>query len=280
MELSLIFGYALAIVVGLLLGLLGGGGSILALPIFVYLFGINPILATTYSLFVIGVSSLFGTYKCVKSNSINYNALIYFGFSSVISILLTRIYLIDLIPESIFLFGLELSKGKVVLIFFSLIMLGAGYSMIFVDNQKIDDTKNEIENCETNDKVIGNSKIKNIFSLSFQGLIDGAITGIVGAGGGFLIVPALVFVSKLDIRIAISTSLAIISLKTIIGFLGSLNKSPNIDYIFLSIFTFLAILGMVVGIKLSKKLNPDSLKKYFGIFVIICAIYILLKELY
>lgn len=276
MELSLIFGYALAIVVGLLLGLLGGGGSILALPIFVYLFGINPILATTYSLFVIGVSSLFGTYKCVKSNSINYNALIYFGFSSVISVLLTRMYLIDLIPESIFLFGFELSKGKVVLIFFSLIMLGAGYSLIFVDNV----TKNEIENCETNDKVIGNSKIKNIFSLSFQGLIDGAITGIVGAGGGFLIVPALVFVSKLDIRIAISTSLAIISLKTIIGFLGSLNKSPNIDYIFLSIFTFLAILGMVVGIKLSKKLNPDALKKYFGIFVIICAIYILLKELY
>lgn len=276
MELSLIFGYALAIVVGLLLGLLGGGGSILALPIFVYLFGINPILATTYSLFVIGVSSLFGTYKCVKSNSINYNALIYFGFSSVISVLLTRMYLIDLIPESIFLFGFELSKGKVVLIFFSLIMLGAGYSLIFVDNV----TKNEIENCETNDKVIGNSKIKNIFSLSFQGLIDGAITGIVGAGGGFLIVPALVFVSKLDIRIAISTSLAIISLKTIIGFLGSLNKSPNIDYIFLSIFTFLAIVGMVVGIKLSKKLNPDALKKYFGIFVIICAIYILLKELY
>lgn len=280
MELSLIFGYALAIVVGLLLGLLGGGGSILALPIFVYLFGINPILATTYSLFVIGVSSLFGTYKCVKSNSINYNALIYFGFSSVISILLTRIYLIDLIPESIFLFGLELSKGKVVLIFFSLIMLGAGYSMIFVDNQKIDDTKNEIENCETNDKVIGNSKIKNIFSLSFQGLIDGAITGIVGAGGGFLIVPALVFVSKLDIRIAISTSLAIISLKTIIGFLGSVNKSPNIDYVFLSVFTFLAILGMVIGIKLSNKINPNALKKYFGIFVIICAIYILLKELY
>ena len=280
MELSLIFGYALAIVVGLLLGLLGGGGSILALPIFVYLFGINPILATTYSLFVIGVSSLFGTYKCVKSNSINYNALIYFGFSSVISILLTRIYLIDLIPESIFLFGLELSKGKVVLIFFSLIMLGAGYSMIFVDNQKIDDTKNEIENCETNDKVIGNSKIKNIFSLSFQGLIDGAITGIVGAGGGFLIVPALVFVSKLDIRIAISTSLAIISLKTIIGFLGSVNKSPNIDYVFLSVFTFLAILGMVIGIKLSNKINPNALKKYFGIFVIICAIYILLIELY
>ena len=280
MELSLIFGYALAIVVGLLLGLLGGGGSILALPIFVYLFGINPILATTYSLFVIGVSSLFGTFKCVKSNSINYNALIYFGFSSVISVLLTRMYLIDLIPDSIFIFGLELSKGKVVLIFFSLIMLGAGYSMIFVDNQKIDDTKNEIENCETNDKVIGNSKIKNIFSLSFQGLIDGAITGIVGAGGGFLIVPALVFISKLDIRIAISTSLAIISLKTIIGFLGSLNKSPNIDYIFLSVFTFLAILGMIVGIKLSKKINPNALKKYFGIFVIICAIYILLKELY
>jgi hypothetical protein len=280
LELSLIFGYALAIVVGLLLGLLGGGGSILALPIFVYLFGTNPILATTYSLFVIGVSSLFGTYKCVKSNSINYNALIYFGFSSVISVLLTRMYLIDLIPESIFLFDLELSKGKVVLIFFSLIMLGAGYSMIFVDNQKIDDTKNEIENCETNDKVIGNSKIKNIFSLSFQGLIDGAITGIVGAGGGFLIVPALVFISKLDIRIAISTSLAIISLKTIIGFLGSLNKSPNIDYIFLSVFTFLAILGMVIGIKLSKKINPDALKKYFGVFVILCAIYILLKELY
>jgi hypothetical protein len=280
LELSLIFGYALAIVVGLLLGLLGGGGSILALPIFVYLFGTDPILATTYSLFVIGVSSLFGTFKCVKSNSINYNALIYFGFSSVISVLLTRMYLIDLIPDSIFIFGLELSKGKVVLIFFSLIMLGAGYSMIFVDNQKIDDTKNEIENCETNDKVIGNSKIKNIFSLSFQGLIDGAITGIVGAGGGFLIVPALVFISKLDIRIAISTSLAIISLKTIIGFLGSLNKSPNIDYIFLSVFTFLAILGMVIGIKLSKKINPDALKKYFGVFVILCAIYILLKELY
>lgn len=257
--------------------MLGGGGSILALPIFVYIFGINPILATSYSLFVVGISSLFGTFKCYKTKLIEYKTILTFGLASIISVFLTRKYLIELIPENVNLAFFEVEKGKLILLLFSILMLSAGISLIRSrDKQNNKDVNLGIKsNIEQITKKP--TKFKS-FILIIQGIIDGVITGIVGAGGGFLIVPILVLINKMDVKLAIGTSLAIISLKTIVGFIGSINQNSNFDYSFLITFTALALFGIFIGLRIGNNVDSEKLKKYFGYFVIICAIFIILKE--
>lgn len=253
--------------------MLGGGGSILALPIFVYIFGVDPVVATTYSLFVVGISSLFGTFKCFKSKLIEYKTILSFGSASIISVYFTRIYIIDLIPEEISLIYFNIYKGQVILLLFSFLMLFAGLSLIDYKNKKNKNEFQEKQNVNTNLNI----KYKTLI-LSTQGLIDGLITGLVGAGGGFLIVPILVLINKMDVKLAIGTSLAIISLKTIVGFVGSLNQNVNLDYSFLIVFTSLSLIGIIIGLRIGDKVDGEKLKKYFGYFVILCAVFILIKE--
>ncbi len=268
MEISLVISYFLAILVGLLLGALGGGGSILALPIFVYILGIDPILATTYSLFVVGISSSIGAFKSFKNKLVDFNALIYFGIASVISVVITRTFILDLIPEIISLPYISLTKGKFIMLLFSVLMLGAAISMIInKDNSK-----------PKQDLMLSNPTVFDKIILVLQGLFDGLITGLVGAGGGFLIVPTLVLISKIDVKIAVATSLAIISIKTIIGFISSYKPDTNIDFTFLIIFTFIAIVGIVIGLKLATKIKAEQTKKYFGYFLIIASFTIFYKE--
>lgn len=280
-----LIGYSLAALVGLLLGLLGGGGSILALPIFVYIFGINPVLATVYSLFVVGISSLFGTLRCYRSKLIDYKSLLTFGSASFFSVFLTRRYIMGLIPDIIQFGGVELDKGRFVMIFFATIMFLAGVSMIRSgdkggNTRKRQDgsTSNSSGDSQINIPLLQNPSIR-IVLLIFQGLVDGVVTGIVGAGGGFLIVPILVLFNKMEVKLAIGTSLAIISLKTLIGFGSSLSTTNNIDYQFLLVFTAISILGILIGQKLSSKLDGRRLKILFGYFVVIFAIYISIKEI-
>lgn len=253
---------------GLLLGALGGGGSILALPIFVYVLGIEPILATTYSLFVVGVSSSFGAFKSFKNKLVDFNAFIYFGIASIISVVITRAFILDLVPDIINLPLISLTKGKFVMLLFSILMLGAAISMII--------NKNE---AKPQEKIIqSRSNLIDKILLILQGLFDGLITGLVGAGGGFLIVPTLVLISKIDVKIAVATSLAIISIKTIIGFISSYKPNTNIDFTFLTIFTLIAIFGIILGLKLATKIKEEQTKKYFGYFLIIASFYIFYKE--
>jgi uncharacterized membrane protein YfcA len=118
------------------------------------------------------------------------------------------------------------------------------------------------------------------FSLIFiEGLLVGGVTGLVGAGGGFLIIPALVLLAGLPMKQAVGTSLLIIALKSLIGFTGDLGSSLEIDYVFMLIFSAFAMVGIIVGSYLTKYIPNEKLKPAFGWFVMVMGVYILAKEL-
>jgi uncharacterized protein len=259
-----IIGYALAAVIGISLGLIGGGGSILTLPILVYLLGINPVLSTAYSLFIVGSTSLVGSVSYMKKGLVNYKTAIIFAIPSFIAVFLTRKYLMPAISDELFTLGnLVVNKELGIMVLFALVMLMASYSMIT-------DNKPEAEEEHT---------LKYNYPLiAAEGLVVGTLTGVVGAGGGFLIIPALVLLVRLPMKMAVGTSLLIIAAKSLIGFIGDLGNQV-IDWKFLIIFTGLSIMGIFVGTYLTKFIPAEKLKKSFGWFVLIMAVYILVKEI-
>jgi len=265
MELNQILGYIGALIVGLVLGLIGGGGSILTVPILVYLIGLNPVTATAYSLFIVGATSLFGAVQNFRNKMVDLRTAIIFTIPAFIAVYLTRRYLIPAIPDSLFtVFGFEFTKDISIMIFFAIIMLLASYSMI--------KTK---KNLEKDDSSVS----YNYPLIIIEGIIVGTLTGIVGAGGGFLIIPALVLLANLPMKLAIGTSLVIISAKSLIGFLGDV-QNLDIDWIFLLIFTAISIVGIIIGVYATKYISGKKLKKGFGWFTLIMALYIIYKELY
>jgi hypothetical protein len=332
----LIAGFIAAIIIGFTLGLIGGGGSILTVPVLVYMLHINPVLATAYSLFVVGVSSTVGAFNYMKKGLLNYKTAIIFAVPSFIAVFLTRKFLVPAIPEQLFSIGkldittevlfilililamifvsllslnrifqgnkkhiktfllvtpaaimvflvrqflipripdnlivignFTLSRDMGIMLFFALIMLLAGLSMI---------RKNK---SGENDKE-PTGIIYNYPMIVVEGAVIGTITGIVGAGGGFLIIPALVLLARLPMKMAIGTSLLIIAVKSLAGFLGDLSNQ-SIDWVFLLSFTGLAIIGIFIGTYLSRFIDNQKLKKGFGWFVIIMSVYIIMKELF
>ncbi len=264
MEMVEIFGYAGALVIGLVLGLIGGGGSILTVPILVYALSLNPVVATAYSLFVVGSTSLVGAIQNMRKGMVDFKTAIIFAIPAFIAVYLTRAYLIPAIPESLFTVGTyTVSKNLGIMLFFALIMLLASISMI----------RNKSTGSDENTKVTYNYPL-----IIIEGFVVGAITGIVGAGGGFLIIPALVLLAKLPMKKAVATSLFIIAIKSLIGFLGDV-KNLEIDWNFLLSFTALSVIGIFIGIWLNKFIDGKKLKKAFGWFVLIMGVYIIYKEL-
>ena len=258
-------GYIASLFIGLSLGLIGGGGSILTVPVLVYLFGVDPVLATAYSLFIVGATSLVGAFPKYKNGDINLKTAIIFGIPSIIAVYATRAYLVPNIPQHIFQLGsLEITKPLMMMIVFGVLMVFASVSMI--------------RNKSTNSAEEG-PQVFNYPMILLEGTVVGMLTGFVGAGGGFLIIPALVLFSKLPMKKAIGTSLLIIAVKSLIGFTGDLGKQ-EMDWTLLLSVTALAIVGIFAGNILSKKISADSLKKGFGWFVLIMGIYIIVKELF
>lgn len=260
-----IIGYIGAILIGICLGLIGGGGSILTVPILVYLFGLNPALATSYSLFVVGSTSSVGAFSHSKMGDVDWKAVIFLGLPSVITVFITRHWLVPLLPDPwLKIDSYDITKSEGLLFLFGMLMLAASIKMI---TGKLDADKQAKES----------SKI----TISIQGLALGVITGLLGAGGGFLIIPALVFLMHLDIKKAIGSSLVIIAINSLVGFLGSFHQQEkgNIDWHFLIEFTTIAIAGIIAGSILSKKVSSEKLKPAFGWFVLVMGVYIIVKEL-
>ncbi|NMM50415.1 sulfite exporter TauE/SafE family protein [Marinigracilibium pacificum] len=256
-----------AVIIGVSLGLIGGGGSILTVPVFVYMLGITPVLATAYSLFVVGSTSLVGSIAFMKKGLVNYKAAIVFAIPSFISVYLTRLYIIPAIPDEIFSIGnFVVSKDMAIMAFFALIMLAASISMIKKKKNGAGDEQTEV------------TPKFNFPMIALEGAFVGVLTGIVGAGGGFLIIPALVLLARIPMKMAVGTSLLIISAKSLIGFLGDVQNQP-IDWTFLLIFTSISIVGIILGSFLSKKISGEKLKAGFGYFVLIMAVYILASEI-
>lgn len=264
MEVLDLLGYFGALVIGIVLGLIGGGGSILTVPVLVYLLSINPVTATAYSLFVVGASSLVGAINYMKKKLVDLRTATVFAIPAFIAVYSTRKFIVPAIPEHIItLWGFELTKPVAIMLFFAIIMIVASISMI-KNNGKEESQETEVK--------------YNYPLIILEGIVVGVLTGIVGAGGGFLIIPALVLLAKLPMKKAVATSLLIIAVKSLIGFIGDV-QNLEIDWRFLLIFTALSIAGIFLGGYLNKFINGKKLKKGFGWFVLVMGIYIIGKEL-
>lgn len=261
-----IFGYIASVLIGISLGLIGGGGSILTVPVLVYLFGLDAFLATEYSLFIVGISSVVGSFSYFKKGLVNLKTAFVFGIPSIISIFLTRNYLVPLIPDEVFsINNFVVTKNIFLLLIFAGLMILASYKMI----QKSPDLQLQAVNF---------NKSKNLLAAG-EGSVVGILTGLVGAGGGFMIIPALVNLLKTPMKVAIGTSLVIIALNSLIGFFSSI-KNVEIDWKLLTTISSIAIIGIIIGAQLSKKIDGKKLKPAFGWFILVVGIYIIVKELF
>jgi len=258
-----LLGYFGALIIGLVVGLFGGGGSILAVPIFVYLFHLNPILATSYSLFVVGFSAAAGTIINIKKKLIDYRIAIIFSFPALFSVFVVRRYLISSLPEVILDTGsIYITTKMALMLLFSIVILLSSFSML-----------------KKNKAVIAQKLNNTNYSLLLiTGSVVGVLTGLVGAGGGFIIVPSLVFFAGLKIKQAVATSLVIITCNALFGFLSDITQ-VNIDWFFLTSITLISVLGIVLGSYLSNFINDMSLKKNFARFILLIALMIICNEL-
>ena len=257
-----IVGYIASVCIGLILGLLGGGGSILSIPILVYLFRIDVMLASAYSWFIVGITSLTGAISKHKEHLVDTRAGILFGIPSVITIFSTRKWLVHVIPDTIFqLDTFIFSKRLLLLGLFAVLMILASISMI----RGRQETGTETDRSRP-------------VLLMIQGSLIGFLTGLVGAGGGFLIIPALVLLTGLSFKTAVGTSLFIIAINSLSGFLGDVLNYP-MDWPFLLTITGMAVLGILIGNAISHRLSPAHLRKAFGWFVLVMGCYILFQEI-
>src|SRR5690554_226128 len=259
-----IVGYILAVVVGLSLGMVGSGGSILTVPILVYVMAVDPVTATAYSLFVVGVTSLVGALQNALNKRVDYKTAIIFGIPSILAVYVTRAFLMPLIPDVLFNLGkLTFTKSMGLMVLFAIVMILAAFSMF-----------RPCKDCEESEEI----KIRYNYTLILaEGILVGILTGLVGAGGGFLIIPALVLLAKLPMKEAVGTSLAIIAAKSLIGFLGEADVT-SFEWILILKVTGFAVIGIFIGAALSKRIDGKKLKPAFGWFVLVMGVYILLKE--
>lgn len=265
MDFHYLIGYFLAVLVGITLGLIGSGGSILSVPILVYILHVEPVLATAYSLFIVGSTALVGGIQKAKEKLVDYKKAVLFGIPTVVTVFITRIFFLPSLPKIIYITSdVFFPKAVLIMIVFAVVMLFASISMI---------KKSPTASTIIQDKV-------NYPLLTLQGILIGFVAGFVGAGGGFLIVPVLLFFAKTPIKMAIGTSLFIIASQSLIGFLGDLQMEHFIDWKLLFIFTSLSIVGFFVGNAIAKKVDGEKLKTSFGYFVLFMGIFIMVKELF
>jgi uncharacterized membrane protein YfcA len=256
-----ILGYVGALFIGLVLGLTGGGGSILTVPILVYLMSINPVTATAYSLFIVGTTSTFGAIQNYRKNLVDLKNGFIFAIPSFIAVYLTRKFIVPRIPEIIIESPILITKNTFLMLFFAVIMIFGALSVL---KKKSQDTNNEEK--------------RNLILIGIQTFTIGIIIGLVGAGGGFLIIPSLILFAKLPMRKAVGTSLFIIAMNSLVGFIGDV-QNLEIDWLFLLTFSAISVAGIFLGMYLTKYTNETQLKKIFAYFVLLMAAIILLKEM-
>ncbi|WP_209023064.1 sulfite exporter TauE/SafE family protein [Sphingobacterium sp. CZ-2] len=260
----LIVGCILAIIVGITLGMIGSGGTILTVPILVYIMGVDPVLATTYSLFAIGITSFIGGTRGIIKKEADIKKVFSFGLPSLIVVFLTRSFILPLVPEVIHIGPYAIQQNVALMIVFSFVMLASSISMI-----------------RTAQKGIETPKVAHVVPLEIiilQGAFVGLITGLVGAGGGFLIIPALVNFYFLPMRKAVATSLIIITINSFFGVLGDIEKFAEFDWKLLGFYTAGTVLGIFIGFAFADKVSNKSLKISFGYMILLIGAYILVRE--
>jgi uncharacterized protein len=258
-----IVGYIASVLIGLSLGLIGGGGSILTVPVLVYLFAVSPTMAISYSLFVVGFTSLVGAINSYRRRLVNIKTVLLFGTTSITTVFVSRKFIIPYLPDVFFTIGdFQVTHSFFVMVVFAILMIAASFSMI-QEQKAAADTKSEQ---------------KPVVLLGY-GVLIGLVTGFLGAGGGFLLVPALVLLMKLPMKKAVGTSLMIIALNSLMGFLGDIGRHV-IDWKLLLTVTAIAIAGIFIGGYFNRRVNAEKLKKSFGWFVLVMGTYIIVKEVF
>ena len=257
-------GYLASAAMGMILGLMGGGGSILTVPILVYFFTLSPTMASGYSLFVVGITALVGSVISIRKKDIDFSTGIIFAIPSILGVHVARGMIIPIIPGTLLQVGsLTLTKEILVMAIFALVMVAASYSMI----------KNK-----PSQKQMQMQQRMRIAIMGIQGFIVGLVAGFVGAGGGFLIIPALIFMGGLTMKVAVGTSLMIITLQSLFGFSGDILRGLQVDWSLLGVVTIFAIFGIILGFSVAHKIKEQKLKMAFGWFVFTMGFAILLQQ--
>lgn len=265
-----ITGLILFLIIGLILGLIGGGGSLLGVPVLVYVMGVPPELSTTYSLFIVGMTAIVGAISYLRKGEVSAEAIIQFALASVVSVFVMRRFIMPSIPNEFDLFGIPIIKQILIMVLFALLILSAAYSMIITRKP------NRIKDIKWNEFMRTPLGIPFVI---FLGVLIGVITGFVGAGGGFIIVPVLMIFLKLNFKKAIGTSLCIVALNSVVGFSGSLGQQ-ELDWKFLLLISLVCGIGILIGSLLSNKIPSKKLKPAFGWFTLCVGIFVLYKELF
>lgn len=258
-------GYVASIFMGLVLGMIGGGGSILTVPILVYLFSLDPMTATAYSLFIVGVTAFIGAFKSFQNKMLDFKTGFIFALPSFIGVYVVRAYVMPSIPNVIFeAENFIFSKALLIMSVFAALMIVSSLMMI---KKQAEVKKSDMP------------QALKVMLIAIEGMLVGGITGFVGAGGGFLIIPALVILVGLPMKIAVGTSLGIITAKSLLGFIGDLQAGVNLDWSILGGTSLLAGVGILIGGRIAQSIPEAQLKKGFGYFVLIMGSGILFDQI-
>ncbi|AEE25385.1 protein of unknown function DUF81 (plasmid) [Glaciecola sp. 4H-3-7+YE-5] len=265
-----IIGYLAAVLIGIVLGVLGGGGSILTVPILVYLMSVPAVTATGYSLLIVGATAAYGAITYFKQGVIDVKASVLFAIPSLISVYYTRTYLMSAIPENISLGALSINKNVAIMVFFALLMLMSATMMLRKAYKKVP--------AATSSSTPDNASSHNVLLIAFWAAVVGIITGILGAGGGFIIIPALVFLMGMSMKQAVAASLFIIALNSLFGFVGDLQAGIELDFQLLGLMLIATFIGISISSKIAGKLDGQTLQKLFAFFILAIAIFIIVNE--
>lgn len=240
---------ALAVLVGVSLGLLGGGGSILTVPLLAYVAGMEAKQAIATSLVVVGVTSAVSTLSHARAGRVQWRSGLMFGAAGMVGA-----YLGGLLSYVV--------AGSVLLVAFTVVMVATGIAMI-----------------KGRTACTPTARTMPVVKVLLMGLGVGVVTGAVGAGGGFLVVPALAVLGGLPMPVAVGTSLLVITMNSAAGLAGHLSTVP-IDWTIAGAVTAAAVLGSLLGTRLTAHVDPDAVRRAFGWFVLLMASLILGQEVH
>ncbi len=264
----LILGYLAAVLMGLVLGVIGGGGSILTVPILVYLMGISPDVATGYSLLLVGATAAFGAISYFRQGLVDVKASVLFAIPSIFAVYATRAYLMPVVPDVLLNDPIIITKNTTIMVMFASLMLASAVMMLRKATKTVSPSS-----------APASPTKPNVPLIIVEGAVVGVITGILGAGGGFLIIPALVLFMGMPMKMAVGASLFIIALKSLLGFVGDLQAGIHLEVPLLPLMLVATFVGVAISTRVAKHLDGAVLQKIFAIFTLVIAVFIITKEL-